>query len=494
MGRIIGKAVLCAAAGFLAWLLTAGIFPADSSSPDWGRAEGILLLLACALIAGTAGVVQGLQQGGKVNLAMSGGISLLLGVLAGMFGVQLGGGIAVMLFGYGWPELPGFDLRTVLGRIIVLSLLGLGLGAGIGAGLRSKRGIVSGAMGGLAGGAAAGLLFDLIGEAVGATILAAQGLQQGEIGGPSRAVTFALLGFSVGLFTALFEYWSRQAWLRLMLGRNEGKEWPVDRSPFSIGKDERADLPLFGDPNLPRLAAVIVQQGRQYVLQDPQSPIGVGLNGMRVTQPVMLNPGDTIQVGHLQLQFLMKAGAVQRMNEARGSAFPVGGQAAPYGQPGMTQPGMNQPAAGGFGGPAPGAQPMPTMPGGFGQAGAMPLAGQPNGSQQTVAYTPAPAASQQTVMSPAGAMTLVLLSGPMAGQRIPLDGQVEIGREGAQVRLAHDNQASRRHAMVMAAGGTATLSDLGSTNGTFVNGQKVASAALKQGDVLKVGSTEMRVE
>jgi hypothetical protein len=73
---------------------------------------------------------------------------------------------------------------------------------------------------------------------------------------------------------------------------------------------------------------------------------------------------------------------------------------------------------------------------------------------------------------------------------VSLDKEViTIGRlEDCDVVLS-DKGASRRHAQVRTRGDTSTLSDLGSTNGTKLNGQQVESRVLEDGDRITVGST-----
>jgi pSer/pThr/pTyr-binding forkhead associated (FHA) protein len=488
VGRILAKAILCTVAGIVAWMLTAGAFPQDFVPGDlaWARAELIFMSLLMLFIAGTAGLYQGLQQGGKQNIILSVGISIVFGGMAGMLGYSIGGVIARAVFG---PEVfmgEGFSVLRIFARTIAIGFLGAGLGVGIGASLRSVRGAVSGLVGGLAGGMLAGFLFDFLGQAASGFILAAQ--QGNEVGGPSRGLSAALLGFGVGLFTALFEYYSRQAWVRLVLGRNEGKEWAIDANVTRIGKDERAEIPLFADPNLPGLAAVIHKQGGQYVLQDPGSPIGVGLNGVRVASAA-LNPGDKIQVGSLTLEFLMKAGAARRSAEARSKGVAVGGFAGPVGgapiggMPGGIPQGMNQPTM---------AVPQPQMP-----QTQMPQA--PYG-QPTMAVPQPMQTGAQTVMTPGGIQTaggpnsLIAISGQFSGRRFPLGQPLEIGREASGIALTGDAQASRRHAIISAGPQGLQLQDLGSTNGTFVNGAKVSMTILRQGDVIRIGSSDFRVE
>ena len=86
---------------------------------------------------------------------------------------------------------------------------------------------------------------------------------------------------------------------------------------------------------------------------------------------------------------------------------------------------------------------------------------------------------------------LIVLQGDDLGTSIPLEGKSVIVGRGADcdIRL-DDNLASRQHARLMAATGGQVYSvhDLGSTNGTFVNGQIVEDPyALQDGDKIRVG-------
>jgi len=77
-----------------------------------------------------------------------------------------------------------------------------------------------------------------------------------------------------------------------------------------------------------------------------------------------------------------------------------------------------------------------------------------------------------------------------AVREVPLDKDVvTIGRLADCDVVLSDKGASRRHAQVRTKEGTSTLSDLGSTNGTKLNGQQVESRVLEDGDRITVGST-----
>ncbi|HUL58765.1 MAG TPA: GGDEF domain-containing protein [Anaeromyxobacteraceae bacterium] len=91
--------------------------------------------------------------------------------------------------------------------------------------------------------------------------------------------------------------------------------------------------------------------------------------------------------------------------------------------------------------------------------------------------------------SPGGGACLVVVEGDAEwlGRRIPLDAEVVLGRDaGCGVRLESDD-VSRRHARVAPAAGGHAVADLGSTNGTFVNGEEVRARRLARGDLLRVG-------
>jgi pSer/pThr/pTyr-binding forkhead associated (FHA) protein len=89
---------------------------------------------------------------------------------------------------------------------------------------------------------------------------------------------------------------------------------------------------------------------------------------------------------------------------------------------------------------------------------------------------------------------LVVTEGPLAGRRIELDGELVIGREDAGLTI-DDEELSRRHAVVRVVGGSVEIEDLGSRNGTFVNGQRVDGATrLSSGDSLKVGRSVFAIE
>jgi hypothetical protein len=83
----------------------------------------------------------------------------------------------------------------------------------------------------------------------------------------------------------------------------------------------------------------------------------------------------------------------------------------------------------------------------------------------------------------------VMRSGPTPGVTFPLEGdQLIIGRDASNSVAINDAEISRKHSRLSFQGGKYVLEDLGSTNGTFVNGQRLAGpVVLKPGDVISLG-------
>ncbi|HME91412.1 MAG TPA: FHA domain-containing protein, partial [Myxococcaceae bacterium] len=69
---------------------------------------------------------------------------------------------------------------------------------------------------------------------------------------------------------------------------------------------------------------------------------------------------------------------------------------------------------------------------------------------------------------------LLLLSGPSAGSRYELAGETVLGRSPRCEIALDDDKVSRRHARIRLVGGQARIADLGSRNGTRVNGERIS--------------------
>ena len=97
-----------------------------------------------------------------------------------------------------------------------------------------------------------------------------------------------------------------------------------------------------------------------------------------------------------------------------------------------------------------------------------------------------------------GPARLLVLASPELGEgrTIEVAAPTVVGRDVTSgIRLEHDEFVSARHARIEPRPEGAMVDDLGSTNGTFVNGTKVKRAQLaRAGDVIKIGATELQVQ
>src|SRR3954468_962936 len=93
--------------------------------------------------------------------------------------------------------------------------------------------------------------------------------------------------------------------------------------------------------------------------------------------------------------------------------------------------------------------------------------------------------------------SLKVVAGNAAGSSIALEQELVVGRSTPGLgSLGGDSEISRVHARIYHdASGQLIVEDRGSTNGTFVNGNRIAAATpLKPGDQLRVGQHTMTVE
>jgi len=88
-----------------------------------------------------------------------------------------------------------------------------------------------------------------------------------------------------------------------------------------------------------------------------------------------------------------------------------------------------------------------------------------------------------------GQYQLTMRSGPNPGTVYALDSdQISIGRDSTNEITVNDAEVSRRHSRLSFQGGKYVLEDLGSTNGTYVNGQRLTGPrVLKSGEVISLG-------
>ena len=94
---------------------------------------------------------------------------------------------------------------------------------------------------------------------------------------------------------------------------------------------------------------------------------------------------------------------------------------------------------------------------------------------------------------PTPAYALRFISGKYQGGEFPLrmDREIIVGRSSELDMVLVEDMVSRKHAKITTTGDQIVIQDLGSTNGTFVNSDRVSSQRLSDGDRITVGRTSV---
>lgn len=108
---------------------------------------------------------------------------------------------------------------------------------------------------------------------------------------------------------------------------------------------------------------------------------------------------------------------------------------------------------------------------------------------------PSAASAENVRRSTKGPGRLRVLQGKLSGTSISLgSSSIEVGRSAASTIVLDDDYASARHARFYQSGDTWFVEDLGSTNGTIVNGKKISEpTALGLGSTVQIGGTVMEL-
>lgn len=94
-------------------------------------------------------------------------------------------------------------------------------------------------------------------------------------------------------------------------------------------------------------------------------------------------------------------------------------------------------------------------------------------------------------LPPDQTVALAVIEGPARGQVFRLEkARVVLGRSGADVVL-YDPEVSRKHCAIEIHGSTATLIDLGTTNGTFVGRKSIQTCPLENLSKFRIGATTL---
>jgi pSer/pThr/pTyr-binding forkhead associated (FHA) protein/tetratricopeptide (TPR) repeat protein len=237
----------------------------------------------------------------------------------------------------------------------------------------------------------------------------------------------------------------------LVIRHPDGSESEHELSgELKIGRQEGTNDLVLTEGGVSRRHARFFEEGGKVMVEDVGSANGTFVDGQRVTGMTPLTSKSQVLLGDYELR--LKVGGRQAA-------------AAPAEGPRSTKavPALKRPAPGAAGGPAA-------------------LAKRPRS---------APAAD-----AGGGGPVLKGLTGPWANQKFPVKGKLIIGRQAPASVVLEDDSVSRKHAQVEAMPHGVVLRDLGSANGTTVNGEPVGTeeVVLQPGDVVSFGMVEVVLE
>ncbi len=455
MKRTIVFLIFGAVGGFIGWVVlepTPLTHIREKTLVELYGNDAIFGAVMGFFIGGAMGVALAFWQEGRfLHFAFWGSC---VGILGGAGGLVIGERVFQMLIPSGedfYSLLPTLQLVVArsIGWLAVGGVVGCSMGLLTRSRWRAKKGAIGGAIGGFIG----GLLFDFL-----PFIFYTDAL--------SRMVALTSIGGLVGFTSALVEEFTKRAWLKVLTGRKEGREYIVDKDEFYIGRDELCDLGLFGDRTVLPKHALLIRRNGAYEIRDLGG--GVILNGQTVSSAI-LRDGDRLQIGGYTLLFQMKE-KVQRRDVA-----------VPLPQP--PTPADICPYCGQRKDPLTGAcacTPLPTPP----------AEAQPSPPQRAPVAPSKPAIPSATRMP-----RLVVIKGPLEGEVFPLTKEeFTIGRTDDRDLVILDRAVSRKHCKIVLEEDGYYIVDEGSTNGTFVGGMRIAREKLKSGDIIQIGESRIRFE
>jgi pSer/pThr/pTyr-binding forkhead associated (FHA) protein len=512
--RILYYALAGAVGGLLGWLVAEAFASPETARPPievtldsappphTTLSEAIIGQMPWAALIGlwigmALGAFEGLVDRSPKRLLRGAAVSGAVGVVAGSLGVAVAQTLFSALLGpHPSQVLLPFVLRLIVARTIGWGLFGAAIGTCLGASWQSARRALMGVIGGAIGGCVGGAMFDLVGFA-------------SATGVASRGIGVTSLGGLVGLGMALAEDVAKQAWLHSLSGSNEGREYILDKPVTTLGRDELSDVGLFGDTSVAPRHALIRRQNGHWVLEAAQGRGATLVNDQPMTQ-VVLQEGDIIRLGNRRLAFhlrgaeslipadimaILQAAQAQRSAPSQPAPLTGGGDICPYcGTPKDPLTGACACTPGSAMGPPPrigqpsAPQPPPAP------SGPPPLEMQPAAILTDIGMPQAPVGFP-TAPGAAGTLRLVGIEGPLAGRIISLATPATIGRDPSlEIVVPEDPTVSRRHVRLSPTPSGCVIEDLGSLNGTWVDGVRVSQTTLFPGQTVQVGRSRLRVE
>lgn len=290
--RIYYNALFGALGGLVSWLLIGLFLNFDTSTLFMLFLKDALLGAVVGIcIGGAIGSVDGLMVSRSVRRFLRGFfLGGVIGLIGGMIGLVVGEVIFKFAGGGVWP------------RAIGWAIFGLLVGGSEGRVQQSAVKMSYGAVGGLLGGLIGGSTYERL-----STLLRTVTNDRELALTVGSAVGLIILGACIGSLIGLVEDILRTAWVKVMVGRLEGRTFSLTRQKTSIGRADQCDVVMPGDDGIEAHHLTIEQVQKHFILQPFQNLVLV--NQQRVEQPYTLQHGDRIQMGKTRLTFNTEGGA-----------------------------------------------------------------------------------------------------------------------------------------------------------------------------------------
>ncbi len=233
------------------------------------------------------GIGEGIYYGSKekaVKYALIGaGVSLAIGFISGYLAQWMYSGML--------GDNPA-DFAAAFIRALGWMIMGLGIGVSVGLIKPEKKRILFCSLGGLVGAFIGGFLFNYVCDIIPNDVVA-------------RGIAIVIMGSLIGIGVGLLEQFAKAAWLKVIRGEFEGKEYLVFAGTTSIGNNGKNTIVLFKDKLVGPHHCDINLEGGKYVLTDCGTPMGTIVNGQKTVRHV-LRQGDVIAIGNSVLVFNTK--------------------------------------------------------------------------------------------------------------------------------------------------------------------------------------------
>ena len=495
MGRIVRYTLAGMLGALIAWALVNPFIPNRVATLSYWLTLYIGVVSG-GLVGLLLGVADALGAASRREAYRSMAICAAVGAVGGVFGLNIGnivfnaalqaaGGAAI----YGGandvnvaPSPLQFTL-LLLGRGFGWALVGASIGLAHGIAKRAPQKMINGAVGGFIGGLIGGSAFETLVWISRGGLLPLPAGMMGSIPSVVRFTAYAITGGAIGLFIGFIDEVTKKAWLIKLIGRNEGKEILLYKLTTTLGRDEYADIPIYGDPDVAPKHAVITAVGQRHFIQDVGSTYGTFLNSNKITQREPLQDGDLLLIGKTKFTFRDKATARSGAPRSAPSQVQI-----PTSSHVCQFCGAIRDAQGNCDCTVGAQPPQQTV-----------NLGQPTQQldQQQRQLTQSIDGSLPSTINPqcSTATKLIGISGPYQGHTFLIDSVMQIGREATKdIALPMDNAVSRNHATISCQNGVCVIQDTGSTNGTHVNGVRITQQQLNNTDMVQIGSTKFRFE